>query len=124
MAGGKGAPPKGANNEHHPLEGAPLTTSTTLGYFPDVVRCTLHALPRGDASPRKFLDWFIPNNLEAIAWLTGNIESGGIYNGTITHGDFRLENLFFEKEGKNGAPKKAAFIDFQIMHCGGMSLQA
>ena len=73
---------------------------------------------------KEFLDWLIPNNLEAIAWLTGNIESGGIYNGTITHGDFRLENLFFEQEGKNGAPKKAAFIDFQIMHCGGMSLQA
>ena len=40
-------------------------------------------------------------------------------NGTITHTDFRLENLFFTKEGSgpNGA-KTAAFIDFQLMGSG------
>ena len=76
---------------------------------------------------KDFLDWYVKNQDEVLAM--GKCSSSTdvpipIYNTTITHGDFRLENLFFEKEGKNGAPKGAAFIDFQLMHCGGMSLQA
>ena len=70
---------------------------------------------------KDFLDWYVKNQDEVLAM--GKCSSSTdvpipIYNTTITHGDFRLENLFFEKEGKNGAPKGAAFIDFQLMHCG------
>ena len=40
-------------------------------------------------------------------------------NGTITHNDFRLENLFFTKEGSGpNDAKTAAFIDFQLMASG------
>ena len=71
---------------------------------------------------KDFLDWYAKNQDEVFSnshqSLMGGSSPSPIYNTTITHGDFRLENLFFEKEGKNGAPKGAAFIDFQLMHCG------
>ena len=65
------------------------------------------------ADIKSFLDALTAERqLELIDKITAK-EDGGKFNMTISHGDFRLENLFFKTDGSDEVP--VALIDFQLI---------